>query len=57
MKEILEYCENNNISFYDYVVECEGKEIIEYGDKILTVMFNTVERGLYKDDKLVVYTI
>ena len=52
MRQILEYCDNNNISFYDYVVECEGKEIIEYGDKILTVMFNTVERGLYKDDKL-----
>ena len=52
MRQILEYCDNNNISFYDYVVECEGKEIIEYGDKILTVMFNTVEIGLYKDDKL-----
>ena len=52
MRQILEYCDNNNISFYDYVVECEGKDIIEYGDKILTVMFNTVERGLYKDDKL-----
>ena len=52
MRQILEYCDNKQISFYDYVVECEGKEIIEYGDKILTVMFNTVERGLYKDDKL-----
>ncbi len=52
MKQILEYCDNKQISFYDYVVECEGNEIIEYGDKILTVMFNTVERGLYKDDKL-----
>ena len=46
MKDILDYCETNNISFYDYVIECEGKDIIEYGDKILTVMFNTVEKGL-----------
>ena len=46
MKDILDYCETNNISFYDYVIECEGKDIIEYGDKILSVMFNTVEKGL-----------
>jgi len=52
MRQILEYCDNKNISFYDYVVECEGKEIIDYGNKILTTMFNTVERGLFKDDKL-----
>ena len=52
MKEILNYCEENNISFYDYVVECEGKEIIEYGDKILSVMFNTVEKGLQTTGKL-----
>lgn len=52
MKQILEYCDNNNISFYDYVVECEGKEIIEYGEIILNTMFNTVERGLFKDGKL-----
>lgn len=52
MRQILEYCDNKKISFYDYVVECEGKEIIEYGEKILNTMFNTVERGLFKDDKL-----
>lgn len=47
MKDILDYCETNNISFYDYVIECEGKDIVEYGDKILSVMFNTVEKGLH----------
>lgn len=52
MKDILDYCDANNISFYDYVVECEGKEIIEYGDKILSVMFNTVEKGLQATGKL-----
>lgn len=47
MAQILKYCEDNNISFYDYVIECEGKEITEYADKILTVMFDCVERGLH----------
>lgn len=52
MAEILEYCDNKKISFYDYVIECEGKEIIEYGDQVLTVMFNTVKKGLENDGKL-----
>lgn len=52
MKDILEYCDNNNISFSDYVVQNEGKEIYEYGEKILDVMFNTVERGLNRTDML-----
>lgn len=52
MKDILEYCDNNNISFSDYVVQSEGKEIYEYGEKILDVMFNTVERGLNRTDIL-----
>lgn len=52
MKDILEYCDNNNISFSDYVVQNEGKEIYEYGEKILDVMFNTVERGLNRTDIL-----
>ena len=52
MAEILEYCDKNKISFYDYVIECEGKEIIDYADKVITVMFNAVERGLVNDSKL-----
>lgn len=52
MAEILEYCDNKKISFYDYIIECEGKEIIEYGDQVLTVMFNTVKKGLENDGKL-----
>ncbi len=52
MNEILEYCNDKKISLYDYVVEMEGEDIISYGDTILTVMFNTVNRGLTKDEKL-----
>ena len=29
---VKEYCENNNISFYDYILECEGKDIINLKD-------------------------
>ena len=52
MREILSYCESNKINFYEYVLECEGKEIIDYANTILNVMFNTVERGLNNKDKL-----
>lgn len=52
MHEILEYCENKKISFYDYIIECEGNSIFTYGEKILDVMFNTVERGLLAIGKL-----
>ena len=52
MAEILEYCDLKNISFYDYLIECEGQDIIKYGDEVLTVMFNTVEKGLVNDGKL-----
>lgn len=52
MNDILAYCEEKNISFYDYIIESEGEDIYNYGDKILTVMFNTVERGLNKTEVL-----
>lgn len=52
MKDILEYCDKNNISFYDYVIQCEGIDIYEYGDKIIEVMFNTVERGIMENGTL-----
>lgn len=52
MNDILEYCDKNNISFYDYVIQCEGIDIYEYGDKIIEVMFNTVERGIMENGTL-----
>ena len=52
MEQILEYCDDKKISFYDYIIECEGNDIINYGDQVLTVMFNTVEKGLNNDNVL-----
>lgn len=52
MKEILSYCETKNITFYDYIIESEGKSIYTYGEQILDVMFNTVKRGLVATGKL-----
>ncbi len=52
MTEILNYCNEKNISFYDYVIECEGESIFDYGKLILKTMMNTVERGLLATGKL-----
>lgn len=46
MEEILNYCEDKKISFYEYVIENEGLEILEYGKEILNVMFDSIERGI-----------
>ncbi len=47
MKEILDYCESNKISFYDYVIEYEGQDILIYANTILDTMFNAIERSLH----------
>ena len=52
MNDILLYCNGKQISFYDYVIECEGESIIEYGKLILDTMMKTVERGLVATGKL-----
>lgn len=52
MNDILLYCNEKQISLYDYVIECEGKSIIEYGKLILDTMMKTVERGLVATGKL-----
>jgi L-serine dehydratase len=45
MEDILNYCEMNKMSFYDYVIKYEGKEILEYASMILDVMIDSIERG------------
>ena len=49
MEEILNYCEEKKISFYDYVIENEGQEILEYAKEILETMFDAIERGIKCD--------
>ena len=46
MYEILQYCDNNNLSLYEYIIQKDDKDILKYMDNILDVMFASVERGL-----------
>ena len=52
MKDIQKYCEDNNISFYDYVKQHEDKDIDKYFKKVLKVMDDAVERGLLAEGYL-----
>lgn len=46
MTEILRYCEESGKSFWEYVEECEGKEIWDYLHEVWQVMCEAVERGI-----------
>lgn len=46
MTEILRYCEESGKSFWEYVEECEGKEIWDYLRDVWQVMCEAVERGI-----------
>ena len=52
IQEIKEWCYNEGKTYWEYVEECEGKEIWEFLDHIWTVMCGTVERGLNNDGVL-----
>jgi L-serine dehydratase len=44
--EISEYCANKNIRIWQYVEECEGKEIWDYLSKIWQQMKESIRQGL-----------
>ena len=46
MSEIMKYCLSKDITFYDYVVEHEGKGIFKYFKDVLHVMDEAYDRGL-----------
>lgn len=46
MTEILRYCNRKGITLWQYVVEVEGKEILDYLGEIWTVMEAAIKRGL-----------
>ena len=46
MTDITKYCQEKDISFYDYICEHEDKDIYEYFKKVLKVMDDAVDRGL-----------
>lgn len=46
MTEIMKYCQANGLSFWEYVEQCEGKQIWDYLAEVWHVMKDEVERGL-----------
>lgn len=44
--EIAEYCANKNIRIWEYVEECEGKEIWDYLSRIWQQMKDAIRQGL-----------
>jgi L-serine dehydratase len=47
--EIKTYCRNNNLSLYDYVLQFEGPEIVQFLKEIWNAMKASVERGISTD--------
>ncbi len=45
MTEIMEWCERTGKSYWEYVEECEGKDIWDYLGKVWDVMKASVKRG------------
>jgi len=48
MDEIVEWCKENNKEMWEYVEECEGKEIWEHLENILNTMEQAVKNGISK---------
>lgn len=46
MKEIMAWCQKTGHTFWEYVEQCEGKDIWDYLRKIWHVMQEAVERGI-----------
>ena len=46
MKEIMAWCQKTGHTFWEYVEQCEGKEIWDYLREIWHVMQEAVERGI-----------
>ncbi|MEG1700473.1 MAG: L-serine ammonia-lyase, iron-sulfur-dependent, subunit alpha [Alistipes sp.] len=49
---IEDWCRLEGKTYWEYVEECEGREIWDYLDKIWTVMCETIQRGLNNDGVL-----
>lgn len=52
MEDILAYTKENNMSLVDYVIQYEGKDIIDFASKIMDSMMATIERGLHHEGEL-----
>lgn len=52
MTEILEWCENTGRSYWEYVEQCEGKEVWDYLSEVWDTMKKAVQRGLENEGVL-----
>ncbi len=52
MTEILEYCEHSGKCYWEYVEECEGKDIWEFLHDVWMAMKDAVERGIMREGRL-----
>lgn len=46
LTDIINYCNENNLSLVNYILKFEGDEIISYLRKVIDAMFECVERGI-----------
>ena len=46
LHEILEYCEKENISLYDYIIKFEGEDVLNYLANVYDVMEESRSRGI-----------
>ncbi|MFA5341575.1 MAG: L-serine ammonia-lyase, iron-sulfur-dependent, subunit alpha [Clostridia bacterium] len=44
--QIKEYCENNHLRLYEYVMQCEGPQICDYLETVWTQMKSSIKEGL-----------
>lgn len=52
ISDIMAYCERSGYSYWEYVEQCEGKEIWDYLSEVWRVMKDSVERGLNHEGRL-----
>ncbi len=52
LSEIMDYCERSGRCYWEYVDQCEGKEINDFLLEVWKTMKNAVERGLATDGRL-----
>lgn len=52
LTEIMHYCENTGRCYWEYVEQCEGKNIYEYLHEVWDAMKESVERGLDSEGRL-----
>lgn len=52
MSEIQKYLDENGLSYWEYVQECEGPAIWEYLELVWNTMKESIAEGLSRDDRL-----